>query len=114
MAYLARDGGRGLRTVIWSRVEAMLQRVDPTTVMRAVVDGDITGPTTDQLTIVMSEDFDPGLIGSVLPREDALLLGVLSVSASAVCSYDGAHTYIELVADLVPRVSGLCTPFLIC
>ena len=74
--------------------------------MRAVVDGDIT----DDMTIVVSKDFGPGLCCYAR----TLLLGVISVGASAVHSYDGTRTYIELVVERFSQVSGLCTPFSIC
>ena len=112
MAYLSQDGGRGLRTVIWSRLEALLQRhrtLDSSIVMRAVVDGDITGPTTDNLTVVVSHDRDPGLIGSLALHAGAVLVGVVSAGTSVIRSYDGLRTYIELVAKLFPRVSVLCS-----
>ena len=110
MAFLSRDGGRGLRIVIWSRIEALLQQhrtLDGSIVMRAVVDGDITGPTTDDLTVVVSRDFDPGLIGSLALHAGAVLVGVVSVGTSVVRSYNGLRTYIELVAKLFPQVSVL-------
>jgi len=105
MAYLANDGGRGLRTVIWRRVEGLLQRHrngHSSVVMRAVVDGDITGPTTDDLTIVISRDYDPGLIGSLLIHGDAGLIGVVSVGPLSVRSYDGVYSYVTLMGRLFP------------
>jgi hypothetical protein len=105
MAYLARDGGRGLRSVIWNRLQALLQLYDSSVIMRAVVDGDIAGSQQDTVTIVVSTDYDFGIIGSLLPSVDALLLCVTSVSDSTVRCYDGARTFIELVSKLFPKVS---------
>ena len=89
----------GADTVIWNRGEALLH---PSIIIHPVVNGDIT----DDLTIVVSRDFGPGLCCYAR----TLLLGVISVGASAVHSYDGTRTYIELVE----RVSGSCALFSIC
>ena len=112
MAFLSRDGGCVPRIVIWSRIEALLQwhrTLDGSIVMHAVVDRDITGPTTNDLTVVVSRDFDPGLIGSLALHAGAVLVGVVLASMSVVRSYNGLRTYIELVAKLFPQVSVLCS-----